>query len=267
VRILILDRLVHSYTSLNDPTTLVYAYEKMYAEATAYQAERVDGLRALFVGGGGYTFPKYMEAIYPDSFLHVIEIDPEVTNIAHEKLGLSRDTSIVTDNQDARMFMMTPPEQGYDLILGDAFNDFSVPYHLTTKEFNDQVRAWLAPGGLYVVNIIDGPLGEFMRAYVHTMQQTFDYVYLAPTNTVWRHAPRTTFVIIGTDTPIDREALPELDVGRDDRHLKQLLMSDADLDALLAEEEPVTLTDDFAPVDQMLAPLFRNQVVDAASGD
>jgi spermidine synthase len=267
VRILILDRLVHSYTSLNDPTTLVYAYEKMYAEATAYQAERVDGLRALFVGGGGYTFPKYMEAIYPDSFLHVIEIDPEVTNIAHEKLGLSRDTSIVTDNQDARMFMMTPPEQGYDLILGDAFNDFSVPYHLTTKEFNDQVRAWLAPGGLYVVNIIDGPLGEFMRAYVHTMQQTFDYVYLAPTNTVWRHAPRTTFVIIGTDTPIDREALPELDVGRDDRHLKQLLMSDADLEALLAEEEPVTLTDDYAPVDQMLAPLFRNQVVDAASGD
>ena len=113
----------------------------------------------------------------------------------------------------------------------------------------------------------DGPEGEFVRAYVNTLQQTFRYVYLAPTNPAWRDTPRTTFVVIGSDTPLDRQAIPELDVGRDDRHLRQLLMSVEDLSALLAEEKPATLTDEYAPVDQMLAPLFRSQVVDAASNE
>jgi len=57
VRILRLDRLMHSYTSLDDPTNLVYGYEQVYAEVLTYRAERDDHIRALFIGGGGYTFP------------------------------------------------------------------------------------------------------------------------------------------------------------------------------------------------------------------
>jgi hypothetical protein len=44
---------------------LIYDYEQSYAEATAYQAAGKERLRALFIGGGGYTFPRYMEAVYP----------------------------------------------------------------------------------------------------------------------------------------------------------------------------------------------------------
>ena len=79
VRILILDRLVHSYSSLDNPRKLVYGYEQVYAEATDYAAAALarqtdDGgrLAALFIGGGGYTFPRYMEAVYPGSELDVI---------------------------------------------------------------------------------------------------------------------------------------------------------------------------------------------------
>ncbi len=54
------------------------------------------------------------------------------------------------------------------------------PYHLTTKEFNERVRAWLKGDDLYVVNIIHGALGRFLRAYVRTLQQTFEYVYVIP---------------------------------------------------------------------------------------
>ena len=141
VRALILDRLVHSYTSLIDPARLIYGYEKIYAEATAYAAERHDPLSALFIGGGGYTFPKYMEATYPNSKLDVVEIDPGVTATAYEQLGLSRTTHIATHNEDARMFLMRPSGDRYTLIMGDAFNDYSVPYHLTTREFNELVQS------------------------------------------------------------------------------------------------------------------------------
>ncbi len=103
VRVLVLDRLVHSFTSMEDPTKLVYGYEQMYAEATAWRAQERPDLRALFIGGGGYTFPKYMDATYPNSHLEVIEIDPGVTRVAYDLLGVPADSHIVTRNEDARM--------------------------------------------------------------------------------------------------------------------------------------------------------------------
>ncbi len=250
VRTLILDRLVHSYTSIDNPEKLVYGYEKVYAELTAYQATQHEALRALFIGGGGYTFPKYMEALYPDSVLDVIEIDPGVTEVAYNHLGLSRDTHIVSYNEDARMFLRREPTERYDLIMGDAFNDFSVPYHLTTREFNERVHAWLEPDGLYMVNIIDGTYGRFLRAYVHTLQQTFAHVYVAPTNADWRAASRNTIVIVGTDAPLDTDAFTAYSYWR------QWLLPDEEVEALLVEDVAVVLTDRYAPVEQMLAPVF-----------
>lgn len=260
VRVLTLDRLVHSYTSLDDPTKLVYGYERIYAKVTAYRAQRDDQLRTLFIGGGGYTFPRYMETVYPGSDIHVIEIDPGVTQVAHDLLGLSRYTKIVTYNEDARLFLEREPVDVYDLVVGDAFNDFSVPYHLTTKEFNDRVRAWLEDDGFYIVNIIDGIRGDFLRAYTYTLRQTFRHVYLAPTIESWRESPRSTFVFIAGDASLDLDAFKTIDVGDGDALLARQMLSQEEIDALLTEGHVVMLTDQYAPVDQMLAPVFRDEV-------
>lgn len=253
VRVLILDRLVHSYSSLDDPTKLVYDYEKIYAEITHYLDQKHNqDLRVLFIGGGGYTFPRYIEALYPDSAIDVAEIDPGVTQVAYNYLGLDRDTRIVSYNEDARMFLEREPDNGekYTMIVGDAFNDFSVPYHLTTKGFNERVQAWLEEDGVYIVNVIDGGYARFLRAYVHTLRQTFEHVVLVPRSDLWRHASRDTFVVIASDTPLDLAALD------DDALLPQKHLSDAELDELLSEGEVVMLTDRYAPVEQMLAPVF-----------
>jgi predicted membrane-bound spermidine synthase len=254
---LYLDRLLHSYTSPQDPTRLVYEYERLYADVTAYQAGRLGPLSALFIGGGGYTFPRYMEAVYPDSELDVIEIDPGVTQTAYDSLGLNEDTRIATYNEDARMFLAREPARSYDLILGDAFNDFSVPYHLTTREFNDRVRAWLADDGYYVVNIIDGPRGRFLRAYAHTLRQTFRHVYLVFSVDGWRRSSRSTLVLVAGDTPLDRAGLEDTSPL-----LARQLLSDPEVAEIMAEGEAVTLTDRYAPVDQLLAAVFLSQVTE-----
>ncbi|MGC8780703.1 MAG: fused MFS/spermidine synthase, partial [Anaerolineae bacterium] len=216
-------------------------------------------LKALFIGGGGYTFPRYMEAVYPGSRLDVIEIDPGVTQVAYDLLGLARDTTVVTYNEDARMYFKRPPTVRYDLIMGDAFNDYSVPYHLTTREFNERVAAWLADDGLYMVNMIDGPRRDFLRAYINTLQQTFPAVYVIPAVRSWRESPRVTFVIIAGNRPLDLEALKSIDAGDGDAMLASMLLSPAEVEAILTERRPVTLTDRYAPVDQMLAPVFRGE--------
>jgi spermidine synthase len=250
VRVLVLDRLVHSYSSLDDPTNLVYYYEQTYAELTAYQAERHEPLRVFFIGGGGYTFPRYVEAVHKDSEIDVVEIDPGVTEVAYSHLGLTRDTRIASYNEDARTFLTRAPDRRYDVIYGDAFNDFSVPYHLTTKEFNDRVKAWLTDDGLYVVNIIDGAVGRFLRAYVRTLGRTFEHVYVIPRLADWRGVSRDTFVIVASRVPLNEDAF-----APDSRFVEGVL-SAAALEALLDEGEPAVLTDRHAPVEQMLAPVF-----------
>ena len=260
VRVLILDRLVHSYSDLENPLRLVYGYEKVYAESTRYQSLSHDKLSALFIGGGGYTFPRYMEALYPNSDLDVIEIDPGVTLTAHDLLGLKPDTRIRTFNEDARTFLARQPNRRYSLVMGDAFNDYSVPYHLTTREFNERVKAWLADDGIYMVNLIDGPRRDFLRAYVNTLLQTFPNVLVVPAIRSWRESPRVTFVVLASQTALNVDRFRNIDAGDGETLLADTVLPPETLSAILSEGKFTTLTDQYAPVDQMLAPVARGEV-------
>jgi spermidine synthase len=255
VRVLVLDRLVHSYSSLSNPTRLVYGYERVYADATQYQAQRHPDLSALFIGGGGYTFPRYMEHLYPGSRLDVIEIDPAVTRVAYTYMGLPEDSTIRSFNEDARMFLEREPDHRYHLIMGDAFNDYSVPYHLTTHEFNQRVRAWLDDDGYYLVNVIDGAGGGFLRSYLHTLRQTFEHVYVVPTTEGWRWSVRSTFVLVAGRRPLDLEAL-----RADDTLLAHRVLSPEEVEEVLSGGRTVTLTDRYAPVDQLLSAVVRDEL-------
>src|SRR5437763_10131440 len=142
VKELILDHLVHSYNSLEDPNFLEYGYIKVYAEIADYLAQGVpnQAIRVLYVGGGGYTLARHIEATYPNARQEIMEIDPGVTQTVYEQLGVdSRTTNITTYNVDGRLMLneLSRTNAGqYDLIIGDAFNDLSIPYHLTTREFD-----------------------------------------------------------------------------------------------------------------------------------
>jgi hypothetical protein len=46
-------------------------------------------------------------------------------------------------------------EKKWDIIYLDAFNSFSIPYHLTTKEFTEGVASLLADAGIVLANTID----------------------------------------------------------------------------------------------------------------
>lgn len=254
IRELILDRLVHSYSDLQDPTNLVYSYEKVYAAVIQPLMLSKPDLDVFFIGGGGYTFPRYLEATLPASRLVVAEIDPGVTETAHALLGLSRETRIITYNEDARqtlMYRVAP--SSFDVVFGDAFNDYSVPYHLTTLEFDQLVARALRDDGLYLANIIDGgKRGHFLRAFVRTVRRALPYVAVIPSMEGWQSSTRNTFVIVGSRQPLDLSYLPR----------QYQPVPEEELEAYLALEPPLILTDDYVPVDNLLAPV----VSDSAAG-
>ena len=179
VLVRILDRLVHSYSDLQDPKRLEYGYEKVYAEATRYLSLNHEKISALSIGGGGYTFPRYMEAVYPDSDLDVIEIDPGVTQTANALLGLRPTPGAFVQRRRPRLpgtraRPPVPADHGrcVQRLLRSVSSD-----HAGVQRAD---KAWLADDGMYMVNLIDGPRRDFLRAYVNTLRQTFEHVYVVP---------------------------------------------------------------------------------------
>ncbi len=256
IRQLTLDRLVHSYTDIADPTNLQYGYEQTYAAVIAPVVAAKPDLRSLFIGGGAFTFPRYLQATVPDSYSVVSEIDPEVTQVAHEYFGLDYEPNIATYNIDARQYMMQEaPVDEFDIVFGDAFNDFSVPYHLTTLEFARLVDRAMRADGLYIVNIIDGgQRGQFLRSFVNTLNEVWEYTAVIPSMTSWRETVRSTFVIVASHEPLDLSGVPGSTPP----------LAEDEVAEYLAMEPAVILTDDYVPVDNYLAGVFSDSADDFA---
>ncbi len=270
-RVLVLDRLVHSFTALGDPTQLRYAYERAGAEVSEFLQDRDGTQRVFFIGGGGYSLPKFIEHRFPDAIIDVAEIDPMVTETAYRHLELVRPggaiskTNITPYSQDARLFLVNraaqraaqPGAPRYNFVLGDAFNDFSVPYHLTTREFNQLVRAQLTDDGIYMLNLIDGNELPFVTAFIRTLRQTFQYVYFVPTGGYWRDMTRNTFVLLASPKPIDMARLSSFDGGDGSRNVQDWYVDEVDFEAFVNAGPKFLLTDDYVPTDNLLAPMFE----------
>ena len=83
-RTLYLDQLRHSYVDLNDPTHLEFEYAKDMAAAINGRWPGAEPLRALHIGGGGLTLPRYLSALRPGTQNKVYEIDPGVVEVDRE---------------------------------------------------------------------------------------------------------------------------------------------------------------------------------------
>jgi spermidine synthase len=256
-RALMLDHLIHSYVVLDDPKALDYGYEHAYADLTRTAATGRAAIDTLFVGGGGYAFPRYVEAVYPTGMTDVVEIDPAVIAVAREQLGLPKTSRIRSFNQDARMFLADRANTAtYDFIYGDAFNDLSVPYHLTTVEFDRLLLRHLKPNGVYLANIIDSlDSGEFLRAYTNALRAVFPHVYLFARGDSLQPFDRNTYVVMASLLPLDRARLDAV-TSEEPSSARTTAMPEARLEGYLKLGRALTLTDDFAPVDQLLASLF-----------
>ncbi|MEJ7640105.1 MAG: fused MFS/spermidine synthase, partial [Singulisphaera sp.] len=318
-RTLVLDNLIHGYFILGHPERLDYQYEHLYAlvanrvaaakakEQGKASANQVP-LKTMFLGGGAYAFPRYLQHTYPGTEADVAEIDPAVTRANYRALGLPRDTTIKTTWGDARQFVeRNQDRKQYDLIFGDAFNDFSVPWHLTTKEFNDKLAKMLSPEGVYMINIIDvyesdavavakaeskaeddgvtlpakredlkrqelaraRNFGGFLGAWVKTAKLTFPHIYVYGTDADAGSGLRETFVVVASKKPLDLAGLGRRD---DDpkftRSSKESLPEGyeaygaKDLEAIELRSRGIILTDDYAPVENLLAPVAATRADD-----
>jgi len=255
--VLRLDYLVHGYVDPNDPDYFEYDYENVYRDVAQRFARDRKSLSTFFLGGGSYTFPRWVLYEWPGSSVDVAEIDPLVLEANHQALGLPRDTPIRTFLRDARNAVDDlPPERRYDLVFGDAFSDLSVPWHLLTLEFTQKVKRHLAPDGAYIVNLIDSyKSGLLLGSYYWTLKRVFKNVYVFCTEEEGVRDSRDTFVIAASDGAIDVSDWQP-------NHTSELsgsVLTDSNLAELYSKCRGRILTDDDAPVENLLAPVVHER--------
>jgi MFS family permease len=258
--LLVLDHMVHGINDRDDPGLLYAPYVAVTDGLARQRLGLTDGprpFRAFFVGGGAYTLPRAWAAAFPDADLTVAEIDPAVTRAARDHAWLDPAGVGRIVHGDARAVLRGwPADRPFDIIIGDAFHDFSAPPHLSTLDFARLVRDRLVPGGAYVMNVVDDAHDpRFLFALVRTWSRVFDTVEVWAERDQLAGAARVTYLMLAADSPTPVAALNGAAVGLPDDPRVALRWQPPALAARLAADGNLILTDDLAPVDRLLAPV------------
>jgi hypothetical protein len=245
VRLMVIDHLAHGIAARDLPTVQFTAHTAMLDALARLRATRRD-FTSYHIGGGTYAVPRSFAA-HGTGPITVAEIDPAVTALARDAFWFDPDSAEVL-HEDARRALLTRPERGYEVIIGDAFTDVVVPVHLVTREFFALVASRLDPGGSFLMNVIDHEdrLGA-VASVVATLREVFPVVEVWTEQARPRPGQRMVFVVVAgaAPTPVDAFTAPAPEPTRFGA------LADGMVSALAAERGMV-LTDDYAPIDRLM---------------
>ena len=175
LRTLLFDNEVRqSVGKVGDPNHLELPYARAMPAGLAF----VDApQRILIVGLGGGTIPTFLHKHYPKTQIDVVDIDPDVVDVAKRFFGFREDATLRAYVNDGRRFV-EESRRPYDVIFLDAYGPDNIPYHLATREFLEAVRRKLTPRGVAVANVWSSNSNPLYHSMVRTYQEVFDELYL-----------------------------------------------------------------------------------------
>jgi spermidine synthase len=254
-RYLRFDSSFQSAMTLGRPFETPFEYVDYLSLALAYKPSAQN---VLVVGLGGGSAPKRLWRDFPELELQVVELDPEVIDVAYEWFALPNDPRLAVEAEDGRRYLQRN-ERRWDVIMLDAYYADSLPFHLTTQEFLELVRERLAPGGIVVANIIgtlEGPESKLFRSFYRTYRAVFPSLAIHPVDFQRDATAIRNIILVAADHAFpDRAFLlrrwnelraehngaPDLTVAIRRRY-----------ERLVPTRDVPILTDDYAPTDALI---------------
>ena len=211
--------------------------------------------KVLAIGGGAYSIPKFIHNFYKNTDITAVEIDPAVKEAADNFFDF-KSYPIKSVISDGRVYLQRNNEK-YDLVFTDAFNSFlSVPWHLTTYQFNELVKSRLADSGVYAVNIISSFQGQnsgVFKSFYATFSKTF------PNNHIFAYGSSDftyqNIILVGFNSDIkitEADLALKISKLKNGEFLASLLKPSQTVD-----QNSIILTDDFAPIENLMRPLVN----------
>jgi spermidine synthase len=196
-----------SHVDLEDPTYLSFEYVRRMGHVVDLVAEQGVSLTVVHLGAGGLTLARYVAATRPGSRQRAVEASGEVAETVRQELPLARGVKVPVQVADAREALTRMRDAAADLIVLDVFAGARTPAHLTTAELLGEVRRVLAPGGVAVANVADGPGLPFARGQMATYLSVFGQVVALAEPAVWRGRRFGNVVLVAADRALPVAAL------------------------------------------------------------
>lgn len=212
----------------------------------------------LILGGRGYFLAQWLQNSRPGGSIELVEPDAGVIEASERTLGMASNPTVKIVTMDARHYIeqclqlsdANEPARKYDFVYQEFNAGGSVPFQLVTTQFNEKLASLLAPDAVYMVALSDVfEDGRFLGAVVATLEQTFPHVHVLRGPAVPASWPET-FVVVATPRVIDPAAL----LASHDAHLPVRSLDESAMADLTSRGQGTILTDDLAPVDNLLAP-------------
>jgi spermidine synthase len=243
-----------SAMNIADPFKTEYRYTDFLGLGFAYRSQ----VRSmLIIGLGGASAPKRLWRDHPGLQLDVVELDPVVVDVARRWFKLPTDPRLSIHTGDGRRFL-AETNRRWDVIALDAYFEDGIPFHLTTREFVEQARERLAPGGVILMNVIGAVRGDgskLFRAIYRTYRTAFPTVVVHPVDDPSGEAYQN-LILVATDQPAPAESvlLRRWNERRAENPTSpDLTRAIRDSYSLPVRIDDVpTLTDDYAPTDALL---------------
>ncbi len=242
---------------VDDPFRTRFEYSDYLQLPFAY---RPGTRRILYIGLGGGSAPKRTWRDFPATQIEVVELDPEVVDVAYEYFDVPRDPRLRVEVEDGRRFLANN-DGPWDALVIDAFYSDSIPFHLATREFLELARSRLAPGGVVSTNIIGAVRGtdsRLFRSMLRTYRTVFPTVAIHPVLGEGERnldAIRNVILVAGDGAAPSKEFLQErwAEVRKQAPGAPDLTAAiRGRVDAPVTTEDVPVLTDDYAPTDALL---------------
>jgi len=213
-----------------------------------------DEVRSLaIIGLAGGTIARQYTAVYGPIPIEGVEIDPQIVAIGQRYFRMNQ-PNLKAVVQDGRYWLETT-DRRYDVIGIDAYQQPYVPFHLTTREFFQQVRGHLTENGVAALNAVRTPTDfRLVDALANTMAQVFPSVYVIDVPGIFNS------LIVGTVQPSQLSDYAGNVSRLEDPRLLTVARRAAG-HIRVHRGEGLVFTDDRAPVEQIVDQIILGYVL------
>jgi len=230
---------------IDKPYSLGFEYTRMSIVSLCFFEDISD---ILVVGLGGGSIPNFIHRCFPQLNINVVEIDPQVVKVCKEYFHFNESPKMKVHVDDGRLFIKRSSKL-YDVIILDAYDNHSIPFHMTTQEFLREVKSKLKADGVVASNIWSPSSNKFHYSEILTYQSVFPQLYL------FRGQHSGNYIFVGTK---DTRVISKEDLIKRAEKISNCPEFDFSLSFIIQNQyeyatgkivEGRILTDDYSPAD------------------
>lgn len=229
-----------------------------YAMAAPYMAGINEDreLDVLILGMGTGTYATQCNRYFDGMNIEGVEIDEKITDLSRQYFELPEEIKVTT--YDGRAFLNAVDDR-YDIIMVDAYQDITIPFQMSSKEFFTLVREHLKDNGVMVVNMNmrgtkEGNINQYLS---DTISAVFSEVYTVDV------AHSTNRELFASNNP-DMVKRFKDNLSREEDIQLINLMTEVSDNLLRYEAGDYIMTDDKAPVEllgmKVIDELIKDEV-------